>query len=82
MRLLPQPTIPGKTRGIINDHPWTLQCGICGEVLVNTEGRNAATFIILSGYRFCGLEDDSPRRCRGCLDEHAKECRRCAEANR
>jgi hypothetical protein len=78
MRLLPQPGLPGRADGIISEDPLTLQCGVCGELLVNTEGRRPAMFIILSGYLFCTLEHgEGPRRCPECRAEHRKTCRRC-----
>lgn len=75
--LLPQPTVPGKVRGIISMDPVTLQCGVCGRVLENTTGRRTSVFIILAGFLFCTLEKDGPRRCPDCLTEHRKTCKRC-----
>lgn len=81
MRLLPQPTVPGKVAGIIAMDPMTLQCGECGEVLVNDTGYRDATFVILARWLFCLSERDKgggPRRCRECQAEHARTCGRCA----
>jgi len=79
VRLLPQPGLPGRVQGIIAEDPLTLQCGECGEVLANSNGRRPAVFILLSGFRFCTLEgSDGVRRCRECAAEHAEACRRCS----
>lgn len=78
-KLLPQPTVPGKAKGIIAVDPMVLQCGVCGETTTHVGRHNVGTFIILAGWLFCRLEEgDGPRRCRDCLAEHAAECWRCA----
>ena len=61
------PTLPGKAGGIVGWDPCILQCRECGAT-VKQEGRSAATFIILSGYRFHGCEGrEGVRRCPDCL---------------
>lgn len=61
------PTLPGRVAGIVGWDPCVLQCRECGST-VTQEGRSAATFIILSGYRFHGCEGQTGmRRCPECL---------------
>lgn len=61
------PTLPGKVGGIVGWDPCVLQCRECG-VIATQEGRSAAAFIILSGYRFHGCEEKTGmRRCPDCL---------------
>lgn len=76
MRLSPQPTVPGKTKGIIALDPTVLQCGECSDTLTQ-ERYNLATFIILSGFRFCPSETDGPRRCPACRAAHKTTCGTC-----
>lgn len=81
MRLLPQPNVPGKTKGIISMDPLTLQCGECGEVAVNEERLGIARFIIRTRWLFCLHESDrggGPRRCGECQTRHRQTCGRCA----
>ena len=70
---LPQPTLPGKTTGIISTDPWQQQCGACGLVDTKPDGRGVALWIILAGFRFCP-EAPGVRHCPDCLAEHAKTC--------
>lgn len=74
MTVVQLPTIPGKVDGIVGWEPCVLQCRKCGAIATQ-EGRSAATFIILSGYRFHGCEGKGAgRRCPDCLAAEEAAC--------
>lgn len=68
------PTLPGKVDGIVGWEPCVQQCRECGATATQ-EGRSAATFIILSGYRFHTCEGrGGGRRCPDCLAAAESAC--------
>lgn len=78
MRMLPQPTLPGKVDGVISLDPPMLQCYDCGEVWADGGRRNSIGFaVVLSGCRGWGFlvrcKHEKVRRCGDCNAAHRAE---------
>lgn len=68
------PTLPGKAGGIVGWDPCVQQCRECGATATQ-EGRSAAAFILLSGYRFHRCDERlGIRLCPDCLAAAEAAC--------